>query len=268
MFVQIRRTQPDAIIVHMTGKLIYIFYPNKTVVHTSGISMIDIMDSEKNWIIADADLPPVIGLNCRAVIVTSPKMDKYNRYIKEGFQLRCMPVWDMAELQVVHTKIYFNVPWDNVQKAFKSWGGVPRTVLKYVNDPAWNWKVNNSAKMGGELFKNCMKYDGVIQYSNVDEVSERLLHLIPVDDNYIITRVVWASQRISNLALDALIQLGKEEAKALILSTAGIIGNYGSLRGYFFERLAHEMISAGGEFQVRTTLVVRLPLLIYRFAGP
>ena len=121
--------------------------------------------------------------------------------------------------------------------------------------------------MSGEPFKNCMKYDGEILYSNVDEVSGRLLHLIPVDDDYIITQVVWASRRIFNFALDALIQLGKKEAKALILSTAGI-GNYGSLRGYFFESLAHEMISARGEFQVRTTLVVRLPLLIYRFAGP
>lgn len=142
-------------------------------------------------------------------------------------------------------------------------------VLQYVNDPAW--KVNNLAKMSGESFKNCMKYDGEILYLNVDEVSGRLLHLIPVDDDYnddyIIPQVVWASRRIFNFALDALIQFGKEEAKALILSTAGI-GNYGSLRGYFFESLAHEMISAGGEFQVRTTLVVRLPLLIYRFAGP
>ena len=61
--------------------------------------------------------------------------------------------------------------------------------------------------------------------------------------------------------------MGKEEAKALIQSTADI-GSYGSLRGFIFERLAHEMISAGGKFQVRTTPVVRLPLLIYRFAGP
>ena len=211
MFVQICRTQPDAIIVHLTGKHIYIFYPNKTVVHTLDVLSIDrIMDGEKNWIIADADLPPVLCMNCRAVIVTSPKMDKYKRYIKEGFQLRCMPVWDIAELQVVHAKIYSDVPWDNVQDAFESWGGVPRTVLKYVNDPAW--KVNSLAKISAESFKNCMKYDGEILYSNVDEVSGRLLHLIPIDDSYILTRVVWASQKISDLALDALIHLGKEDS--------------------------------------------------------
>ena len=78
--------------------------------------------------------------------------------------------------------------------------------------------------------------------------------------------MVWASWRIRNFALDALIQLGKEKAKELILSTRGI-GNYGSLRGYLFESLAHEMISTGGKFQVRTTLLVRVPLLIYRIAG-
>ena len=267
MFVQIRRTQPDSIIVHMTGKSIYIFYPNTTVVRTGRESIVlnDIMDSEKNWVIADADLPPLIGLNCRAVIVTSPKMDQYNSHRKEGFQLRCMPVWGIAELQAVHAKIYSSVDWNDVQNAFEEWGGVPRTVLKYVHDPAW--KANNWAKMNGESLKNCMKYDGEKFYSNVDAVSGQLLHLIPVDDDYIITQVVWASRRIFNFALDALIQVGKKEAQAFILSTAGI-GNYGSLRGYLFENLAHEMISAGGEFQVRTTLVVRLPLLIYRFAGP
>ena len=121
--------------------------------------------------------------------------------------------------------------------------------------------------MNGERFKECMKYDGEKLYSNVDQVLGRLLHLISVDDAYIITQVVWATQTIFNLALDALIKLGKEKAKKLILSTAGI-GDYGSLRGHLFERLAHEMISAGGEFQVRTTLVVRLPLLSYRIAGP
>ena len=168
MFVQIRRTQPDAIIVHMTGKSIFIFYPNKTVVFASSVSevLLYIMDNKNNWVIADADLPPLIGLNCRVVIVTSLKMDKYNTHRKEGFQLRCMPVWDIEELKAVHAKLYSNVRWDDVQNAFEEWGGVPRTVLQNVNN--LGWKVNNAAKMNEESFKNCMKYDGEILYSNVD----------------------------------------------------------------------------------------------------
>ena len=54
------------------------------------------------------------------------------------------------------------------------------------------------------------------------------------------------------ISLRRLIKLGKEKVKKLILSTAGI-GNYGSLRGYLFESLAHGMISVGGEFQVNHT---------------
>ncbi|KAF8453349.1 hypothetical protein BGX38DRAFT_1141633 [Terfezia claveryi] len=52
------------------------------------------------------------------------------------------------------------------------------------------------------------------------------------------------------LRCEDLIEDDKKEAMEMILSTKGI-GVIGSLRGYIFENLAHDIIVAGGTFKVR-----------------
>ena len=81
-----------------------------------------------------------------------------------------------------------------------------------------------------------------ISCRNVDDMTEALLHLIPVDDKYITTQVLWASRKLCNIALNYLILLDKERAVKLMLSTKPIIGSYGGLYGQMFENLAHEII--------------------------
>ena len=139
------------------------------------------------------------------------------------------------------------------------WGGVPRTALQFIHNKAWGNRI--LSKVNTDMIEKCMRYDGEISYTDVDDVTGALLHLIPVDDEYITTQVLWASRKLCNIAINTLLLLDKERVVKHILSTKGI-GTYGGLRGYMFENLAHEIICAGGTFKVRTRLVVRLPLPI------
>ena len=95
-----------------------------------------------------------------------------------------------------------------------------------------------------------MEFDGQEGYDNISDVCGRFVHLIPMDDVYVNTQIQWASQKLANFALDTLIAKNAKEAINLILSTQGS-GSYGSLRGDLFEKLAHRIVSAGGNFMVR-----------------
>ena len=109
MFVQIRIKQPDAIIIHMSDDETFIFHSDKTVqLLPTGGGHRKFTDDENNWVIADSVLPQYHRLNCRVVIVSSPKV-KYGRYEKHGFQPRCMPLWDEEELRTVHARVYPSV---------------------------------------------------------------------------------------------------------------------------------------------------------------
>ena len=85
-----------------------------------------------------------------------------------------------------------------------------------------------------------MRLEGESSYSAIDEVCGRLVHLVPMDDSYIATQVQWASRKLSNFALAMLIDIDIQNAKNLISATKGV-GSYGSLRGYLFENLAHQI---------------------------
>lgn len=73
---------------------------------------------------------------CRIVFVTFPRLAGFGRHIKNMFEVRCMPLWDLEELSTVYTTIYdgkgwnstvFSTQvWENVEMSFELWGGIPR----------------------------------------------------------------------------------------------------------------------------------------------
>lgn len=95
-----------------------------------------------------------------------------------------------------------------------------------------------------------MQCDRGLSYSEIDRVSGKLIHMVPVDVECKRMRLEWASIIISNLAFDILIQGDVIKATNLITSVQGV-GEYGPLRGRLFENRAHKIIMDGGEFLVR-----------------
>ncbi|RPB22368.1 hypothetical protein L211DRAFT_850677 [Terfezia boudieri ATCC MYA-4762] len=61
-----------------------------------------------------------------------------------------------------------------------------------------------SLKMTG--MKECMKHDGELSYSSVNDVSGMLVYLISIDDQYIFTKVRWASRKLCAIMLEVLIE--------------------------------------------------------------
>ena len=60
-------------------------YPDKIVHRTRDVPDI-VAEGSNNWIIADAVLPRDERIPCRVIIVTSPKLPRLSRHIKQGFQ--------------------------------------------------------------------------------------------------------------------------------------------------------------------------------------
>lgn len=234
MFVKIRMTQPNAIIARIYRGKTLIFYPDGTMYRSSGEVPSKVSENAENWVIADAVLPEDEGMYCRTVLVTSPKMAGYGRHRKQGFQERSMPVWNLEELGKVYTQVYkaSGLAWEDVESSFELWGGIPRTTLRFINDDAWERTLRTA--FTANRMEECMKLDGELSYSSVGYVSGMLVHLVPIDDQYIFTEVRWASRKLCAIVLEVLIEQGKRKAKEIILSTRGI-GAYGSLRGYLFE---------------------------------
>lgn len=249
MFSKIRETQPDSIIARVDAYRMFIFYPNGDVYSPASRTVPDeIASDEKNWVIADAVTTRFEGMNCRTVVLTSPRMEGYKRHRKAGFQVRCMPVWDLEEIRTVHARVYPHLDLTKVEDIFEIWGGVPRTVLQFANDKSWQRHLRSSLHIS--TIENCMKFDGGESYESIDDVCGRLVHEVPMDDKYIDTQVRWASQKLASFALDALVSKNATDAMNLVLSTQGI-GSFGSLRGHLFEKLGHRIVSAGGTFTVR-----------------
>jgi len=254
--MKIRTTHPTAIIARMHENKIMTFYPDGNVTECKNDLHVrrEIVNNVNNWLIADAVLPQSEGTFCRTVLVTSPGLAGFNRHKKQGFEERCMPVWDLSELKTVHSKVYSGQgDWEDVERSFELWGGVPRMTLRFGNSDSWEREL--LSMLNSTQIKQCMRFDGELSYSSIDNVSGKLVHLVPVDDKYIFTQVRWASQKLCNLVLDLLIAV--EKAKKQILSTREIWA-YGSLRGHLFENLAYRIICAGGVFQVRSKPTARL----------
>lgn len=249
LFLKIRKTQPDAIIVRINPDKALVFYPGGGVHRTDSKNISDEITSKKtNWVIADSVVTEVENMKCQTVMVTSPKMSGYERHRKLGFEVRCMPVWDLSEIEKLREHYYPHVDQEEVEDNFDIWGGVPRTVLQFGRNISWQRHMRIALNIG--TITKCMEFDGQEGYDNISDVCGRLVHLIPMDDVYVDTQIQWASQKLANFALDTLIAKNAKEAINLILSTQGS-GSYGSLRGDLFEKLAHRIISAGGDFMVR-----------------
>ena len=118
-------------------------------------------------------------------------------------------------------------------------GGVPRTILQSHD----NTVPANTATLN--RIEACMRFEGELHYTKVDSICGKLIHLVPMNDTCTEAQLDWASLKISNFALNVLIQDDKDKARNLITSTTDV-GVYGSLRGHLFENLAHECIMLGG----------------------
>ena len=249
LFYKIRQDHPDAVIVRMSlGEKILIFYPTGIVEKVDNIPP-SIETNSQNWIISDAVLPPFTGVACRVVVVTSPKLVHESMLAKSGFRYRYMPIWSMDEIETVRKELYPSLKPDHVEREFKIWGGVPRTILQYQgNDFSWNSRLLGSLNI--DRVKKCMEFNASSHYREADDVCGKLIHLFPVDDTCKSARVDWASPAIGNIAFNILVQDDRAKAKSLILSAQGV-GEYGSLADGLFENFAHETIMEGGIFSVR-----------------
>jgi len=177
--MKIRTTHPTAIITRMHENKIRIFYPNGNVIQRKNDADVpeEIVLNVNNWIIADAVLPESEGTFCRTVLMTSPKLTGFNRHKKQGFEERCMPMWDLSELKTVHSKVYSGQgDWEETLNCGVGCRGRPC-------DSAYSgsWERDLLSMLHSGQIKQCMRFDGELSYSSLDNVSGKLVHLVPVD---------------------------------------------------------------------------------------
>ena len=138
IFVKIRKEQPTAIIAWMDENEMLIFYPNGNIQKAVNVPD-ETAHGMGNWIIAEATPLRTNSVFCRTVLVTFPKFSNYWNLMKKGIKSWCMPVWSIEEIQQVHAVEYSHHKWEVIETSFDKWGGVPRIVLEFVDNPDWKF---------------------------------------------------------------------------------------------------------------------------------
>ncbi|RHZ89298.1 hypothetical protein Glove_16g200 [Diversispora epigaea] len=205
------------------------------------------------WYIIDATEPEKV--EAKTILVCSPRKDHYRNFDKYvGAKIRYMPIWSREEIETCREKIFNHLKPEKVYDLFSKWGGIPRFVLEKAQDPCQQRLLEEAIVKNSD--KRIFKFVGETDSS--DDMSHMLLHIhtnIPdkVNDirtSYIEKFLLFASEYVSKRVIDALIENHRKDLERFVISSSSI-NEFGALRGYVFEDIAHRILQKGGRFNIR-----------------
>jgi hypothetical protein len=181
------------------------------------------------------------------IMFSSPKKDNYKHFLKLRLSTKLyMPVWDWDEIEECRRLLFSNVTEQEARDLFLRWGGVPRFVLEKAHVL--------SAQNGLEEALSTASLHDLIQTAGsldmADSLCHRLMHFV-VAHNYSLDHVMFASPFVRK-SIIAGADADRRKAVLSFINDSQGFGALGALRGALFEEAAHEALSAGGDFRVRS----------------
>lgn len=165
-----------------------------------------------------------------------------------------MPVWEEQELEDCRQLIYSNVTKEKLSDNFANWGGIIRFTLAQPEFSESKEILQNSIDKTVAQFPSL--YDSVGRSSAAEGSSHYILQ-IHTQSPYRHRQLTFGSMIIAEKIAYELFSRKQSQLLAF-LDASHDIGDYGSLRGYMFEGLVHNLLSRDGTFDVRS-LERRLP---------
>jgi hypothetical protein len=204
------------------------------------------LSESTTWYLADALLDQPGRRNASTVLVSSPSEKYYSEFFKfiPIPPLHYLPIWSLKELKLVGPSYYRN---ENVVKErFNKVGGIVRYVLEEDGD----LEVKIKSKIEKLLKSKSIKLPSS-EETWKDDISHRLVHFKVDQSCYTKCTLIMASEYVRKMFFEALHERDDEEIRRFISLFKNVPGA-ASASGILFERRANRLLSAGGEFLVRS----------------
>ncbi|RIA87921.1 hypothetical protein C1645_827138 [Glomus cerebriforme] len=222
-----------------------------------------VAERDNVWCIIDGK-PPRVNHDFdtgKLIMVSSPKDLHIKNFCKPvNITIKLyMQIWSKAELDECQSLIYPKISNDNLLESYQLCGGIPRLIFKYTLfeiDKMITNSVNN-------IDTNIFRYIGTL--SEGDDYSHNLVHIHtneePMDviinghtfvrSSYTSCELKFASAIVGDKVFARLKEFYKEETYKFVFASASV-SPLGSIRGYMFEIIAHNELSAGKTFLTRS----------------
>ncbi|KAF8451772.1 hypothetical protein BGX38DRAFT_1181053, partial [Terfezia claveryi] len=162
-----------------------------------------------------------------------------------------MPTWSFHELENWNTEFQpmgKEISQENLKELYTKWGGgVPGTLMAMTTPDGL---LDLESLFEPNCVANCFDMEVVPTYRSllVGNITGKLLHVIPMNDELYIPRVCFATAYIRErcLSLD-------RNTFQLQRFSLGLRGG-GALKGILFEVFAHKILLRGGKFTVSNNI--------------
>ncbi|CAB4478973.1 unnamed protein product [Rhizophagus irregularis] len=140
----------------------------------------DYLGKNDTWYIVDAREP--MEFRGKTILVCSPQMTYYKTFDSLGINVRYMPVWSLAEIDICRDKIdiFKHLTKEEVRTLHYKWGGIPRFVLFHARN--YNSQKQLDAAII-EVEKSIMYFVG--ETSSGNSANHNLVHIctnVPVKE--------------------------------------------------------------------------------------
>ena len=123
---------------------------------------------------------------------------------------RTLPVWPWQHLVAARQLFFKHVSEARLAELYTKWGGIPRVVLEKVNIKSYQVHTMELAMGSAWKCANILATCGLAL--NPDEDGDTILHYA-VDQNFITTRVVFASQWAADLVVSFAVQQAEQQIR-------------------------------------------------------
>lgn len=257
LLYKIRKDHPNDIVLRQTIDSRQVFYPDGRVFWVESFG--NLRERHDIWHLLDA-VTRAESSNGKVVIVTSPKITEWKGVKPPHYDFRYMPIWSFHELENWNTEFQpmgKEISQENLKELYTKWGGVPRTLMAMTTRAPLSYL---EALFNPNCVAKCFDMEAVPTYLGlpVGNITGKLLHVIPMNDELDIPRVCFATAYIRERCLSVLLHRNTFQLQQILSGLEG-----GALKGILFEVFAHKILLRGGKFTVSNNIKRLIDNLIY-----
>ncbi|RPB26483.1 hypothetical protein L211DRAFT_835321 [Terfezia boudieri ATCC MYA-4762] len=244
LLYKIRKDHPNDIVLRQTIDSRQVFYPDGKAFQVESFG--NLFRRNDIWHLLDA-VTLAETSNGKVVIVTSPKITEWKGVKPPLYDFRYMPTWSFHELENWNTEFQpmgKEISQENLKELYTKWGGVPRTLVAVTRPTGL---LDLESLFEPNCVANCFDVEAVPTYRSlpVGNITGKLLHVIPMNDELYIPRVCFATTYIRERCLSVLLKHNTLQLQQIL---SGL--EVGALRGILFEVFSHKILLRGGKFTI------------------
>lgn len=254
--------RPEHVLVYENTKEEAVLYVHNGEVKEVQLSqekqdLFDRMPTQPVWRIIDGCNENVKSHLGRTIVFSSPNCKKL-KLLKKDVDRKTLyvPPWNLQELNFCRERFYPSLSYDELVRRFCEFGGVPRFVFTAEQSDVSS---TIAGAFGKANFRKHVELPITMEQSDYDNYSHRLLHMIPCE-NYSNYYLKFASESIGSRIFHEYFAECRNDLFKFLVESEGVMEASG-YRGYLFEMLAHQKLSAGGEFSVKNLQTKEISLV-------